>query len=171
MTELFPKRRLHLCVPKNAKKWSPNIAQHAKTCFIKKSGERKLIKVENRVNSAVYINVLASSLIPNMYLDEVFQQDNARAHKSAETKTWFSEKGVEVLENWPPKQHDLNVIKNLWSILKNNVGKRHLNNVEELERVVLEEFYLIPNSYVEKCFKSIKTRLNLTIINRGSFIK
>ncbi len=176
MIELFPKRRLYLCVPK---KFPPNIAQHAKFGgkklmfwgFIKKSGERKLIKVENRVNSAVYINVLASSLLPNMYLDEVFQQDNAPAHKSAETKTWFYENGVQVLENWPPNSPDLNIIENLWSIMKTNVGKRHPKNVEELERVVLEEFFLIPNSYVEKLFKSIKTRVNLTIINRGGFTK
>ena len=76
--------------------------------FINKSGVRTLIKVENRVNSALYIDVLASSLLLNMYLDEVFQQDIAPAHKLAETKTCFSENGVEVLQNWPRNRSEYN---------------------------------------------------------------
>ena len=65
----------------------------------KESGERKLIQVENRVNSSVYTNILASNLFPHVYLGELLQQDNAPAHKSAETSTWFLENCFDVLEN------------------------------------------------------------------------
>ena len=81
--------------------------------FIKESGERKLIKVENCVNSSVYTNILDSHLRPHVHLGEVLQQDNAPAHKSAETSTWFPENGVDVLKNWHPNSPDLNIIENM----------------------------------------------------------
>ena len=106
-----------------------------------------------------------------MYLGEVLQQDNAPAHKSAETSTWFLENGVDVLENWPPNSPDLNIIENLWSILKGRIAKRHPKTLEDLETFALEEFYAIPDEYVQKLFKSIKNRLILTKINRGGFTR
>ena len=69
--------------------------------IIKESCERKLIKVNNRVNSGVYTNIFASHLLPHMYLGEVLQQDNTPAHKSAETSTWFLENRGDVLETGP----------------------------------------------------------------------
>ena len=96
-------------------------------------------------------------------------EDNAPAHKSAETSTWFLENGVDVLENWPPNSPDLNIIENLWSILKGRVAKRHPKTLEDLETFALEEFHAIPDEYVQKLFKSMKNWLILTKINRGGF--
>ena len=97
MIELFPKRRNFVRRPKQSRSLQKYVGQHAKLGgkkmfwgFIKESGERKLIKVENRVNSSVYTNILASHLLPLMYLGELLQQDNAPAHKSAETSHGFS---------------------------------------------------------------------------------
>ena len=97
------------------------------------------------------------------------QQDNAPAHKSAETSTWFLENGVDVLDNWPPNSPDLNIIENMWSILKGRVAKRHPKTFEDLETFAFEEFNAIPDEYVQKLYKSIKIRLNLTKITRRGF--
>ena len=86
--------------------------------FIEELGERKLIEVENRVNSSVYTNISASHWLPHVYLGEIVQQDNAPVYKPAETCTWFLENGVDVLENWPPNMPDLNIIENIWSELR-----------------------------------------------------
>ena len=43
---------------------------------------------------------------------------------------------------------DLN-IENLWSILKSRVAKRHPESLEDLETFALEEFYAIPDEYVQ----------------------
>ena len=106
-----------------------------------------------------------------MYLGEILQQDNAPSHKLAEIQTWFFKNAVDILENWLPISPDLNIIEKLWSILKTRVVKRRPKNVDDLEKFVLEEFYAIPDFYVEKFFKSMKNRLNLRIINRGEFTR
>ena len=75
MIELFPKRRNFVRLPKQSGNRQKYVGQHAKFGgkkmmfwgFIKESGERKLIKVENRVNSSVYTNILASHLLPHVF--------------------------------------------------------------------------------------------------------
>ena len=57
---------------------------------------------------------------------------NAPAHNSILSKTWFSENGLEILENWPPNSPDINIIENVWSLLKKRVFQRHPKNIEEL---------------------------------------
>ena len=112
--------------------------------FIKESGERKLTK-ENRVNSSVHADILASHLLLQMYLGEISQQDNALAHKSAENCTWFLENGVEVLENWSPNSPDLKIIENL---LK-NIAKRHFKTLETWKRLLSKKIFtqLLTNMY------------------------
>ena len=48
-----------------------------------------------------------------MFLREKLQQDNAPAHNSILSKTWFSENGLEILEKWPPNSSDINIIENV----------------------------------------------------------
>ena len=80
--------------------------------FIKENGEKLLVEVRGTLISVSYINVLANNLLPNMYLVEMFQQDNAPCHNSQVTKTWMLENGIELLENWPPQSPDINIIEN-----------------------------------------------------------
>ena len=74
----------------------------------------------------------ARSLGLEMFLRKKLQQDNASVHISILSKTWFSENGLEILENWPPNSPDVNIIKNLWSLPRKRVSQRHPKNFEEL---------------------------------------
>ena len=106
-----------------------------------------------------------------MFLCEKLQQDNAPAHNSILSKTWFSENGLEILENWPPNSPDINIIENVWSLLKKRVFQRHPKNIEELWAFCQEEFEGIPLEYIQNLYNSIPDRLNKIVQCNGKNIK
>ena len=81
-------------------------------------GMKTLIKVDGKINSDNYIKILNDHALPNINLHEIFQQDNAPAHVSAKTREFMSENAMLELEDWPPQNLDINIIENLWSVLK-----------------------------------------------------
>ena len=64
-------------------------------------GRKCLQKVCGTINSIKYLQILHESLLPEMFFGEKLQQDNAPAHNSILSKTWFSENGLEKnIEIW-----------------------------------------------------------------------
>jgi len=60
--------------------------------------------------------------------------------------------------DWPSNSPDLNPIENLWSIVKRNVEKRMPRNLEDLERMMVEEWNNIPDETIINLVKSMKNR-------------
>lgn len=58
----------------------------------------------------------------------IFQQDNAPAHNSKETKATLKELGIDVLD-WPPYSPDLNVIEVIWAIMEARIEKKKILNL------------------------------------------
>ena len=90
-----------------------------------------------------------------MFLREKLQQDNARAHNSILSKTWFSGNGLEIFENWPPNSPNINIIENVGSLLKERVFQRHPKKIEELWAFCQQEFERIPLEYIQNLYSSI----------------
>ena len=80
---------------------------------------------------------------------------------------FFEENAFVCLENWPPQSPDLNVIGNLWSVLKKAVYRRNPRNLDELLFFSQEEFAKIPKAYVQKLYDSNPSRLTLVLQNIG----
>ena len=76
-------------------------------------------------------------------------QDNAPCHKSASTLAFLDRRKVCVLSDWPPQSPDLNVIENLWALLKKKVTERNPKNADELWTFANEELHGIPNDVIQ----------------------
>ena len=79
----------------------------------------------------------------------MFQQDNAPAHTSKLTKSWFIENAIETLP-WPAQSPDLNPIENIWDYLERQIrSRKHLSGtLEQLGQAILDEWGKIPISLI-----------------------
>ncbi|KAK3511303.1 hypothetical protein QTP70_000274 [Hemibagrus guttatus] len=118
-------------------------------CFSAK-GPGRLIRVKERMNEAMYREILSKNLLPSaralkMKRGWVFQHDNDPKHTARATKEWLRKKHFKVLASeWPSQSPDLNPIENLWRELKIRVAQRQPQNITALEEICMEEWAKLP---------------------------
>ncbi len=99
--------------------------------------------------------------------DFLFQQDLAPAHTAKGTKSWFNDHGVTVLD-WPANSPDLNLINNLWGIVKKNMRDTRPNNADDLKATVKETWASIPPQQCHKLITSMPCRIEAVIKAKGA---
>lgn len=138
-------------------------------------GRGNICLVNGTVNSAAYIDILQTFLLPTVehqFGDEavVFQDDNASCHRSRAVKSYLQQVQIETME-WPPNSPDLNPIENLWRKLKQLVSRLHPTNTEELKAAILKAWDEIDDGYCLSLVSSMPQRLTDVIKARGAHTK
>lgn len=172
--ELYPRRRNYVRRPVGKRldskyisgttKFSPSLMFWG---AIRCDGAKVLKLCRGSIDSEKYTEILNENL-PKVYNSRfIFQHDNATCHTSRSTQKYLENKAIRVLNNWPSQSPDLNIIENIWEELKENVYKRGATNLEDLERLVLEEWESLSEDFVRNCFNSIPDRIRSVIIAKG----
>ena len=138
---------------------------------IKSDGTRILIRCPPRLDSLTYQRVLREGLLPLYDHRMTFMQDGAPCYRSASTSKFLDNEKICVLSDWPPLSPDLNIIENLWSILKDRVCQRPNKTIFNLWNIIVEEWNGIPNDTIKNMYRSIPRRLQMTVKNKGLPIK
>lgn len=116
---------------------------------ISKSGEIILRRINGKLNSEKYCNLMETDILP--YLNKnirtyIFQQDNASCHVSKKSMQMFEKNHVTLLQ-WPAKSPDLSLIEQFWGILKKSIydGTKY-DNLDQLWKRINDEVILIKQS-------------------------
>ena len=106
----------------------------------------------------------------------MFQQDGASCHMSKNTTKWLDKKlpsgwSYTGRGEWPPNSPDLNPIENLWAILKDRVTERQPKNEDELCKVLEEEWWAIPQSFIQRLIDTMDERVKRCLNMNGNRFK
>ena len=131
------------------------------------SGHRVLVRVRGNMDSRQYGDILEQYVAPNVQDGFLFQQDNAPCHTSQFSRKTMENLGIALLPNWPARSPDLNIIENLWKMLKDRLEGAQYQNLDQLWNFVESQFYSIPDETIANLYLSIPKRVNSVISSRG----
>ena len=138
---------------------------------ISKLGKVCIVIKQGSYNSSFHCELLeqqvlpiAIELFPNGF---VLQQDNAPVHTSSITQTFIDQNQIATV-SWPPYSPDLNIIENIWWIMKAEVEKSSPSNIQQLETAILAAWDNLQTNTIVNLYNSIINRLQLCIAKGGS---
>ena len=113
---------------------------------------------------ARYMKPYALRLWPNEQWH--FLQDNASYHGARASHQWFHNNGVSLIP-LPPHSPDLNPIENLWADLKRRVEARNASNIQELKKIIGEEWTNTTTDLCSRLAHSMQRRCELVVEVQG----
>ena len=95
-----------------------------------------------------------------------FLQDNASYHGARASRRWFHNNGVSLI-SLSPHSPDLNPIENLWADLKRRIEARNARTIEELKKIISEEWSNTTSEYCARLAHSMPRRFELVVEAEG----
>ena len=100
--------------------------------------------------------------------------DNVSSHASKTTASFLATLGIKgkALIKWPSCSPDLNLIKQLWSILKRNVyeGGRQFSSKDALWDKIVDAANIITPAQIHKLTSSVDSRLLRVVSSNRSYV-
>ena len=117
------------------------------------------------MNGQKYIDLLNNKLELHMAIHKckIFMQDGAPCHRSKIVPQFLKSKKIQILD-WPGNITDLNLIENLWTVLKHKVSEKQPTNAKELEETIEAVWVLeLSAEYCRSLVESMPKRLEAVI--------
>lgn len=138
------------------------------------------------ITSDEYYGVVASHFLPQGakifacgpgVSNWVLQQDNDPTHKTpskAALKDWLHHhpgQMVTLLTGWPSHSPDLSPIENVWGIIQQKTNKSGCKTFDEFKAKVNELFSNLSMETLKNLYKSMRSRMQECIANKGGKTK
>ena len=135
-----------------------------------------LLRIRGNLNADGYQKLLHDSQIFEKLRDRygtnesfVFQQDGARPHTAKTTKEFLSRCAVLLPQevHWPANSPDLNVIENLWSIIKREVNYSVIHDADTLFAEAARVWESVSLDVVNNMVDDFEPRLRACVAVQG----
>ena len=135
------------------------------------SGVGNIHFIDGIMDKVMYKNILMKNLKQSaqkmgFHGYYTFQQDNDPKHTAEIVKRWLIWNVPHQLKT-PPQSADLNPIEHVWPILKRRVRKSKITSIQELKRVVAEEWENITPEDCKKLVSPMKRRCEEVVKAKG----
>ncbi|KAG0414412.1 hypothetical protein HPB47_008426 [Ixodes persulcatus] len=147
---------------------------------ISRQGLGPIFTIDGRLTLEVYSDIIDHILIPYVlhgpFLDGDFwfKHDLSPIHTSRFTKTLLAERGIRELP-WPPKGADVNIVENVWSMIKSKLATQELQRVSpnELWEAVQREWNNLCNNddLALHFYGTLPHRIQSLIHGEGNFLE
>ncbi len=130
-------------------------------------------------SAVFYIQILNHNLADIWESELVFMQNNASIHRVRKSKLWFQKMSIEVMK-WSSYSLDLNLIENLWVLLKKvykvypNLNKLKNKGEEaktQLFQILQKVWGNIRKKVIERLISSMSRRCEALIIAKSWYTK
>ena len=136
-------------------------------------GKTNLIVVQGNLNAQGYIKqILLPEVVPFLkrHGPAMLMHDSARPHVARICRQFLNRNNVNVLP-WPAVSPDMNPIQHIWDYLGRKVRARgnvhNLRDLRDLEKALIQEWNNIPNVFIRRYVRSMRSRLAACINSRG----
>jgi transposase len=122
-----------------------------------------LVEFEGWVNGDTYLDVILKPYVaPEMSTNShlVFQQDNAKPHKSKKVMKWLGKQKFDTLD-WPPQSPDLSPIETIWNVMKMKLKALHPRprNKEDISAAMKKIWEEMDEKVRQECCDKFREKL------------